>query len=54
MKIFLMELFFLGVYNLVNYFALIATGNIKRYFKVVWPIVLFGNILIGLTIAILY
>lgn len=54
MKILLMELFVLGIYNLANYFALWCTGEIKRYFKMFWPIILSGNVLIGLVIVLLY
>lgn len=54
MKIFLMELFVLGIYNIANYFALWITRDIKRYFKKFWPIILSGNVLIGLAIVLLY
>lgn len=54
MNTILIELFVLSIYNLVNYFVLWTTREIKRYFKMFWPIILFGNVLIGLAIVLLY
>ena len=52
MRIFLTEIFMLGIFNLACYFALYATGDIKKYFKVICPIIIFGNLLIGLAIPV--
>ena len=53
MRILITEIFMLGIFNLACYFALYATGNIKRYLKAIYPIIIFGNILIGLAIPVL-
>ena len=52
MKTFLTEIFMLGIFNLACYCVLKITGDVKRYFKEIWLVILIGNILIAAAIPI--
>lgn len=52
MRILLTEIFTLSVFNLACYFGLKMTGDVKRYFKETWTIILIGNIIIATAVPI--
>jgi len=53
MRILLAELVMLGIFNVGCYFGLWLTGDVKKYFRSVWSIIVFGNVLIGIAIPVL-